>query len=247
MIAASSDPEVAGYASSNPNQSRGLVHVSDLDPGIRRKPRRRIHRSISTTRAGGYATRRRCSGSSLAIPPAWTKVWICADPAGPHPGRRPRRAGRKQQYRYHPLWRAACATRRSIACWPSARRCRGCARGPTPTWRPPGLKREKVLAAAAAIAQTLDARRQPGIRARGKSWSPRPLLTARLAERRRRHRSVSRQERRGPPDRLPRSPAGQGAAQLRGAAGATTVPVRRRRRRSAQHRKPRRQRLYARP
>jgi DNA topoisomerase-1 len=41
---------------------------------------------------------------SLAIPPAWTGVWICADPAG-HLQATGRDARGRKQYRYHPRWR----------------------------------------------------------------------------------------------------------------------------------------------
>src|SRR5688572_32799145 len=41
---------------------------------------------------------------SLAIPPAWTDVWICADPRGHVQATGIDAAGRKQ-YRYHDDWR----------------------------------------------------------------------------------------------------------------------------------------------
>ena len=42
---------------------------------------------------------------SLAIPPAWTDVWICADPRG-HLQATGRDARGRKQYRYHEAWRA---------------------------------------------------------------------------------------------------------------------------------------------
>src|SRR3954470_22819636 len=42
----------------------------------------------------------------LAIPPAWTDVWICRSPGG-HIQATGRDARRRLQYRYHPEWRAA--------------------------------------------------------------------------------------------------------------------------------------------
>jgi DNA topoisomerase IB len=42
---------------------------------------------------------------SLAIPPAWTDVWICPDPDG-HLQATGRDAAGRLQYRYHPRWRA---------------------------------------------------------------------------------------------------------------------------------------------
>ena len=41
---------------------------------------------------------------SLAIPPAWTDVWICPDGRG-HLQATGRDARRRKQYRYHPRWR----------------------------------------------------------------------------------------------------------------------------------------------
>src|SRR5262249_5883045 len=43
---------------------------------------------------------------SLAIPPAWTDVWICAEPSG-HIQAVGRDARGRKQYRYHPRWREA--------------------------------------------------------------------------------------------------------------------------------------------
>src|SRR5262245_21487339 len=42
---------------------------------------------------------------ALAIPPAWTEVWICAHPRG-HVQAVGRDARRRLQYRYHVRWRA---------------------------------------------------------------------------------------------------------------------------------------------
>ena len=41
----------------------------------------------------------------LAVPPAWTDVWICADPDGHLQATGTDAAGRRQ-YVYHPAWRA---------------------------------------------------------------------------------------------------------------------------------------------
>ena len=43
--------------------------------------------------------------AGLAIPPAWTDVWICADPEGHLQAAGTDAAGRRQ-YLYHPAWRA---------------------------------------------------------------------------------------------------------------------------------------------
>jgi DNA topoisomerase I len=82
-----------------------LVYVSDDEPGIRR---RRHGRGFSYLDPDGALLpdgpeRRRCV--ALAIPPAWTDVWICPDPTGHVQATGVDAAGRKQ-YRYHPRWRA---------------------------------------------------------------------------------------------------------------------------------------------
>ena len=41
---------------------------------------------------------------ALAVPPAWTRVWICPDPRG-HLQATGRDARGRKQYRYHPRWR----------------------------------------------------------------------------------------------------------------------------------------------
>src|SRR5687767_3064840 len=41
---------------------------------------------------------------ALAIPPAWTDVWLCADRRG-HSQATGRDARGRKQYRYHPKWR----------------------------------------------------------------------------------------------------------------------------------------------
>ena len=51
----------------------------------------------------GAGTRARID--ALAIPPAWTDVWICADELG-HLQATGRDARGRKQYRYHPRWRA---------------------------------------------------------------------------------------------------------------------------------------------
>lgn len=83
----------------------GLVYVTDAFQGIRRK---RVGTGWSFTAPDGQvitsrAERRRIL--SLAIPPAWTDVWICPDPAG-HIQVTARDARGRKQYRYHPAYRA---------------------------------------------------------------------------------------------------------------------------------------------
>jgi DNA topoisomerase I len=85
-------------------ESAGLVYVSDEEPGIRR---RKAGKGFSYTKPGGGtvkdpATLKRIR--SLAIPPAYTDVWICAKPNG-HIQATGRDAKGRKQYRYHPRFR----------------------------------------------------------------------------------------------------------------------------------------------
>jgi DNA topoisomerase-1 len=83
----------------------GLRYVSDTEPGI---ARRRAGRGFAYTRPDGRRVRDRAELDRLrrlAIPPAWTDVWICASANG-HLLATGRDARGRKQYRYHPRWRA---------------------------------------------------------------------------------------------------------------------------------------------
>lgn len=81
----------------------GLRHVSDAEPGIRR---RRAGRGFRYLDAAGKPVRDAATLErirALAIPPAWTDVWICRSPLG-HLQATGRDARGRKQYRYHPQW-----------------------------------------------------------------------------------------------------------------------------------------------
>jgi DNA topoisomerase-1 len=85
-------------------RAAGLRYVFDQSPGIRRK---RVGKAFTYLDGDGRTIRdaetiRRIK--SLAIPPAWTDVWICPDPRG-HLQATGRDARGRKQYRYHPRWR----------------------------------------------------------------------------------------------------------------------------------------------
>jgi DNA topoisomerase I len=83
----------------------GLRYVSDAEPGIRR---RRHGRGFTYVGADGRAvteTKVLERIRSLAIPPAYTDVWICTHERG-HIQATGRDARGRKQYRYHPQWRA---------------------------------------------------------------------------------------------------------------------------------------------
>ena len=85
-------------------RAAGLRYVKDGRPGIRRERRgdqfayfRADGREITDERELDRIRR-------LAIPPAWTGVWICPYPNG-HLLATGRDAKGRKQYRYHPRWR----------------------------------------------------------------------------------------------------------------------------------------------
>src|SRR5688500_12818098 len=101
------DPEAPAPAPADPReaaQAAALVYVSDEDRGIRRE------------RAGDGFTYYRPHGEKLtdeatlerirklAIPPAYTDVWICTRANG-HLQATGRDAKGRKQYRYHPQFR----------------------------------------------------------------------------------------------------------------------------------------------
>src|SRR5215470_266394 len=81
----------------------GLRYVVDLDAGIERRRRGRafVYFDSRGRRIRDRRTLERVR--VLAIPPAWTKVWICSLPDG-HIQATGRDARGRKQYRYHPNW-----------------------------------------------------------------------------------------------------------------------------------------------
>ena len=91
------DPEAAA-------ESAGLIYVSDGEPGIRRQ---RSGKGFTYKGRDGTATTDKRILERiyrLAIPPAWTDVWICASPNG-HIQATGRDARGRKQYKYHERWR----------------------------------------------------------------------------------------------------------------------------------------------
>lgn len=81
-----------------------LHYVDDSQPGFTRKLLRGKFAYFDTQgeRIRDQAEIKRIN--ALAVPPAYTDVWICADPAG-HLQATGRDARGRKQYRYHPRWR----------------------------------------------------------------------------------------------------------------------------------------------
>jgi DNA topoisomerase-1 len=97
MAVAALDPSLAAHEA-------GLRYTSDDRPGFRR---RRAGRGFSYLDSEGRAItdeRELRRIRRLAIPPAWTEVWVSPDPRG-HIQATGRDARRRKQYRYHERWR----------------------------------------------------------------------------------------------------------------------------------------------
>jgi DNA topoisomerase-1 len=133
----------------------GLRYVSDAHPGIRR---RRVGGRGSAAPAKAAFTYIGVNGrvirsrdeiariSRLAVPPAWTDVWICPDPRG-HIQATGRDARGRKQYRYHPGWRASRDENKYGRMIAFAEALPIIRRRTNADLAKPGLPREKVLAA----------------------------------------------------------------------------------------------------
>lgn len=126
-------------------EDAGLRYVTDAEPGIRR---RRAGRGFTYIGPSGRRLTDRVRLDwirSLAIPPAWTDVWICPSRLG-HLQATGRDARGRKQYRYHPRWRAQrddVKYERMIAFGEALPRIR---RRVDRDLRRSGLPRERVLA-----------------------------------------------------------------------------------------------------
>jgi DNA topoisomerase I len=85
-------------------QSAGLRYVSDTTPGIARKRAGKGFSYVGPDGARISDKKEIARIRSLAIPPAYTDVWICPHPNG-HIQATGRDARGRKQYRYHPRWR----------------------------------------------------------------------------------------------------------------------------------------------
>lgn len=131
-------------------EAAGLVYVTDADPGIRRI---RAGRGFSYRDGAGRLLRDASALArirSLAIPPAYTDVWICPLPNG-HIQATGRDAKGRKQYRYHADWhglRDATKYERLLEFGESLPALR---RRIAADMAPRGLSRGKVLATIVAL------------------------------------------------------------------------------------------------
>lgn len=124
--------------------ARGLVYVSDTRPGIQRlRAGRGFRYRAPDGRPPSVSDLTRIR--ALAIPPAYTQVWICPDPRG-HLQATGRDARRRKQYRYHPEFRRRRDAHKFERMLAFARALPGLRRQVRADLAQPGLPRRKVLA-----------------------------------------------------------------------------------------------------
>ncbi|HSJ34998.1 MAG TPA: DNA topoisomerase IB [Acidimicrobiia bacterium] len=127
----------------------GLRYVSDEAPGSRRVRR---GKGFSYVDAAGESLpeAEREWIRSLAIPPAWTDVWICPHRDGHILATGYDEAGRKQ-YIYHPAWEEARDEAKFERLGDFGSRLASLRRRIDSDLRRPGLERDKVVALAVAV------------------------------------------------------------------------------------------------
>jgi DNA topoisomerase-1 len=132
------DPEASA-------ESAGLRWVTDAEPGLLRRRHGRGFRYFKADGSPLTDPRRLAWIRSLAIPPAWTDVWICPDRRG-HLQATGRDARGRKVYRYHPEWRAARDETKYERLVAFGQALPAIRRRVARDLRRPGLSREKVLA-----------------------------------------------------------------------------------------------------
>ncbi|HJT98884.1 MAG TPA: DNA topoisomerase IB, partial [Rhodanobacteraceae bacterium] len=127
-----------------------LTYTCDDVPGIRR---RRVGLGFAYFDPSGARIRDRAVIDRirrLAIPPAYTDVWICVDPHG-HLQATGRDARRRKQYRYHAAWRVLRDHDKFARLAEFGRRLPRLRRRVRSDLALPGLPRDKVLAIVASL------------------------------------------------------------------------------------------------
>ena len=134
-----------------------LHYVVDSVPGMtrRRAGKGFAYRDAQRRAIRDAATLARIK--ALAVPPAWTEVWICADPRG-HLQATGRDIRGRKQYRYHPRWRETRDETKYEHMLVFGRALPRIRRRVEQDLRRPGLPREKVLAAVVRLMERTLAR-----------------------------------------------------------------------------------------
>jgi DNA topoisomerase-1 len=126
-------------------EKAGLRYVSDERPGYRRRPKRKHFEYFDTEGKSIRDEQRLLRIKRLAIPPAWTDVWICPSPNG-HIQATGRDARGRKQYRYHERWREVRDENKFDRLPQFAKALPNIRRRIAKDLKLPALPREKVLA-----------------------------------------------------------------------------------------------------
>ena len=127
-------------------EEAGLRYVSDDRPGYARKRNGNGFEYFDMEGKPIRDEQRILRIRRLAIPPAWTHVWICPSPNG-HLQASGRDARRRKQYRYHERWREARDENKFARLPDFAKALPQIRKRVRHDLKLPGLPREKVLAA----------------------------------------------------------------------------------------------------
>jgi DNA topoisomerase I len=126
-------------------EEAGLQYVSDERPGYRRKAKGKRFDYFDTEGKLIRDEQRLLRIGRLAVPPAWTDVWICPSPNG-HIQATGRDARNRKQYRYHERWREVRDENKFDRLAQFAKALPNIRRRVAQDLRLPGLSRRKVLA-----------------------------------------------------------------------------------------------------
>src|SRR5262245_64756774 len=126
-------------------EEAGLRYVSDEQPGYSRKAKGKYFEYLGTEGKPIRDEQRLLRIKRLAIPPAWTDVWICPSANG-HIQATGREARGRKQYRYHERWRQVRDENKFDRLAQFAKALPNIRRRVTQDLKLPGLPREKVLA-----------------------------------------------------------------------------------------------------
>ena len=126
-------------------EEAGLQYVSDDRPGYARNAKNGEFEYFDTQGKRIRDEQRLLRIKRLAIPPAWTDVWICPSASG-HIQATGRDARRRKQYRYHERWRELRDENKFGRLADFANELPKIRRRVARDMKLPGLPREKVLA-----------------------------------------------------------------------------------------------------
>src|SRR6187397_2335460 len=138
-------------------EEAGLQYVNDDRPGYTRRAKGKDFDYLDTEGKTIRDEQRLLRIKRLAIPPAWTDVWICPSPNG-HIQATGRDARQRKQYRYHQRWREVRDETKYGRLIPFAAALPRIRRRVARDLARPGLPRAKVLATVVRLLETTRAR-----------------------------------------------------------------------------------------